>query len=166
MSSTKTSPQTTATKPSRVRFVDEFFPLLVCIGPLEFDEAAMAEVAAAYERYFVRGERYSVITISPRDAVLGARDRKMISDWASTARVREKSRELCVGSATVVRSALARGALTAIMWVWKPSSPHEAVSSAEEAIDYCLARIQEAGLTMPRSPATVRRELLRVMIDL
>lgn len=165
MNALKTSPLISTAEP-RVRFVEDCFPLLLCIGPRHFDDAAMAEMAAGYERYFVRGERYSLISCSPRDSVTGARERKLISDWASTPRVREKSRELCVGSATVVRNPLARGALTAILWVWKPSSPHEAVSTPEEGIDYCLGRIQNAGLSLPRSAANVRRDLLRMIVDL
>jgi hypothetical protein len=147
----------------RVRFVEDCFPLLVCIGPHQFDDAAMAEMRDGYERYFVRGERYALVSCSPRGSVTGARERRLIADWANTPRVREKSRELCVGSATVVHNALARGALTAIMWVWKPSSPHHVASTAEEAIDWCLARVAEAGLVLPRSPSKVRAELVSLL---
>jgi hypothetical protein len=152
---------TTTTDAPRVLFVDDYFPLLLCIGPKHFDEAAVAEMAAGYERYFVRGDRYSLITCSPRDAVTDARGRKMIVDWANSPRVRQKSRELCVGSSTVVPNALARGALTALLWLWKPSSPHHVVASSEEGIDWCLARIAEARLVLPGSSADVRRDALR-----
>jgi hypothetical protein len=50
--------------------------------------------------------------------------------------------------------------------VWKPSSPHQIVSTPAEGVDWCLDRITEAGLKLPRSKEGVRREALRVLTDL
>ena len=77
-----------------------------------------------------------------------ARARKRIADWADAPRVRELSKKLCVASATVVAGPISRGALTAIMWLWKPASPHKAVANPSEAIDYSeVQRSVEGGVT-------------------
>ena len=71
------------------------FPLLVAVGPQHFDEAAMKEMAAAYEPYFARNERYTVLNVSPRGASNpGAKERKLITDWVNSPRVRDCSKRL------------------------------------------------------------------------
>jgi len=149
---------TTARPVSRVQFHDNLWPLLITMGPATWTERNVAEMAEGFERYFLRGERYALISASPRDSVMAARERKLVTDWTNTARVRDRSRELCVGSATIVRSALARGALTAMMWIWKPASPHLAVANTEEALDFTLAQLAAASISLELSPNLMRRE--------
>jgi hypothetical protein len=55
-----------------------------------------------------------------------------------------------VGVAAVVPSAIMRGALSAIMLVGKPPTPLSAGSTAEHGLDFCFARIAEAGLPLPK----------------
>ena len=153
-----TTTTTTARPRSRVQFNDSLWPLLITMGPDIWTEQNVTEMADGFERYFARGERYALITASPRDSVMAARERKRVTDWSNTARVRDRSGELCVGSATIVRSALARGALTAIMWIWKPASPHLAVADTNEAMDYALAQLAAAGIALELSPKVMRRE--------
>lgn len=142
-----------------VEFVEDFFPLLLAIGPETWTAATVSDMAASYERYFRRGERYALI--SGGGGAISARERGAIGKWADSPRVREKSRELCVGSATITKSALARGALTALLWIWKPASPHQIAATPEEAVDWCLVRLAEAKLALPRSTEIVRREAIR-----
>jgi hypothetical protein len=146
-------------------FVEELFPLIIAIGPkLGHDEATIEHMDAAYEAYWARGERYSLISISPRNAPQpNARARKLIVDWASRPRVKEMSAKYCVGSASVVASAFLRGALTAILWLWTPASPHLAAGTHEEAIDYCLAQMEKAKLVLPRPAAEIRARALAIM---
>lgn len=143
----------------RVQFVEDFFPLLLAIGPATWTEATVADMAVSYERYFRRGERYALV--SGGGGTIAARERGAIGKWADSPRVREKSRELCVGSATITRGALARGALTALLWIWRPASPHHIAATPEEAVDWCLLRLAEAKLALPRSSEVVRREAIR-----
>ena len=143
--------------PDRIRFVDDLFPLVLCLGPDVWNEEAVNDLAAGSERLFARGERYALITCSAEKSEMGARTRKLITDWTNTPQVREKSRLLCIGSSTVVRSALHRGALTAIFWLWKPPSPHEAASTPEQAVDWCLDRLVAANMSLPRSREVLRK---------
>ena len=133
-----------------MRFVLDMFPLVVTVGASKQTDGELDEMVAGYDQLFERGERYALITYSPEGAEMpSARARKRIADWAESPSVRAFSKKLCVGSATVVQSQLARGALTAIMWLWKPVAPHKIVATPLDAIDFCLERIAVSDVPMP-----------------
>ncbi len=123
-------------------------------------------MADGFERYFGRGERYALLSTSPRNSPApGPRERKLISDWASHPRVRDFTKRLCIASATVVPNALARAALSVILAVWKPPLAQELVSTAEQGIDYCLKRIREEHLPMSQPFDFVRHNALARLRD-
>jgi hypothetical protein len=143
-----------------MQFIDEGFPLIRTIAPRVWQDTTIDEMAAGYERYFARAERYTLLSASPRGSVFGAKHRKQVADWSNSPRVRQKSGELCIGSATLARDALSRGALTAVLWLFKPASPHEVVATPEEGVDWCIAKLQAAGMALPRSAAGLRSAAL------
>lgn len=144
-----------------MRFFEGGWPLLVAINPVRTTDAELESMFAGYERYFARGDRYALMTVSPRGAESpGARERKRMADWASSPRVREFSRKLCVGSATVVTSAVMQGALTAIMWIWKPTSPHLAVRNVNEGMAFCFERLGAERISLPRKADELKRIIL------
>jgi hypothetical protein len=117
---------------------------------------------AGFERYFLRGERYALISYTAEGGGLpGACDRKRIAEWANQPRVRALSARLCVGSAPVVQSALMRGTMTALLWFWEPACPLRLATTPTEAIDWCLDRLEEEGVSVPRSRANVHESLQR-----
>lgn len=145
-------------------FIDDELPLIICISPRRHDERAIRMLGEGYERYFARGKKYALISATPRDAIpMGARERKAVADWAGSARVRQKSGELCVGSATIVKDAIAKGALTAILWLWKPANPHHVTTTPEDAVDWCIAQLQAAGVPLPSDPSEMRRRALSIL---
>jgi hypothetical protein len=147
-----------------MRFIDDTFPLLVVLHGARFDAAEMRDMVEGYERYFERGARYTVLIVSPGIFVrLGARERKLIGAWVNDPRVRELSGKLCVGSATVVPSAMARGALTAILWFWTPPWPNCAVSTVEEGLDFCIGKLADASLPLPRPTEEIRAAVLGML---
>lgn len=150
---------------SDVRFVEDLFPLLISVGPTDgFDAHQVERMAAYYTRLFKRGKRYAVISCSPKGAsATNARGRKLIVDWAQSKEVREMSAKLCVGSATLVPNALARGALTAILWVWTPAAPHLACATVEQALDWCLGRLRASHVALPEEPDEMRRRALELL---
>ena len=149
-----------------MRFIDDAFPLLITVSAPVFDAKEVQSMADGFERYFARGERYSVLSTSPRDASVPAHaERKAIADWANHPRVRDFSKRLCVGSATVVHNALSRAALSIITAIWKPPSPLEVVPTIERGLDYCLQRIREEKLPLVKSTDLVRYEMLALLRD-
>jgi hypothetical protein len=145
-----------------VRFLDGCFPLIVTVTDMNFDVSEVRVMTEAFERYFQRGERYAVLTVTPRDAPApGQLERRMIGEWANHPRVRDFSRRLCVGTATVLNSPLTRAAFSVIMAFGKPPAPVEAVATIEQGLDYCLGRIHAEQLTTTKPLDLIRYQVLR-----
>ena len=137
-----------------MRVFGECFPVLVNVAPRRYDAAAVRGWSDAFEQYFQRGERYAVISIQPEGSVTpGAAERKLMLDWLESPRVRRCSGELCVGAATIVHGRLMRGALTAVLWFWRPPFPMETVATVAEAVDYSVERLRAAGVRLSAEPA-------------
>lgn len=143
-------------------FIDDTFPLLVHVAPPVFTPELITQMHAEYETYFRRGERYALFTFRHEGmGQMGAKERKSVGEWANSPRVRAMSEKLCVGSATLAVNALERGAMTALMWFWKPACPHRVVGTTEEGLDWCLRQLADAGIPLGRDPGDVRRSLMR-----
>ena len=143
-----------------MRFIDDRFPLLLVVQNERFDHQEMLALTAGYEGYFRRNERYAVLTVAPGKAVrAGAKERKVIADWMTSARVKDAYERLCVGAATVVPSAMARGAMTAFMWIWTAPSHFILVSSVDDGLDHCFERLALAKVPLPTSPEVIRAEV-------
>ena len=149
-----------------VRFVDDAFPLLISVSAPVFNDAEVRSMIEGFERYFQRGERYAVLSVNTRGAPPPAQQqRRMIADWANQARVKALTKKLCIGTATVAENAIMRASLSIVMAFWKAPSPLKVVPSFEAGLDYCLKRIEEQRLALPRSPEVVRREMIARLKD-
>jgi hypothetical protein len=143
-----------------VEFFEGAWPLLVQVSPSVYDRATIEQMQNSFERYFRRGEKYAVITVSPKGShPPGAQERKAIAEWANSPRIRDYSKALCVASASVMESALMRGALTAMLWIWTPPSPHKAVSTLDEALNFTLDNLAQSAVPLPRGPNALRLEV-------
>jgi hypothetical protein len=150
-----------------MRVLGETFPLLISVGPQRYDAAVVARMAEQFEPFFQQGKRYSVLYVQPRGAVNpGAHERKLITDWSDSPRVREFTEKLCVGTAVVLPNPILRGALTAMMWVWKPVVRIDPVDSVTAGIERCLKNLATAGVALPRSAAALRLEALQLITPL
>lgn len=142
-------------------FVEDAFPLIVTVNARCFDEVEARSMADGYQRYFKRNQRYAVLSVSPRDAEpVGAKARKAVAEWLGRKDVQVQARALCVGAASVVEGAIARGALTALLWLWTPPMPLRPCATLDEGLDYCFECLTAEGLSLPRSEAQIRRETL------
>jgi len=142
-------------------FFEDCLPIIVYVSPFEgMDEAGIAEMEAGFEKLWARGDRYAVVSHRPvHYPTLNAKSRKLIGEWANRPRTKEQARRHCVGAATVVQNALARGAMTAILWIFEPTAPHQLVPTPTAAVDYCIEKCLGDGLTLPRGEAETRRRL-------
>jgi len=147
-----------------VRFYDAGFPLIVAISNADFGDDEQRTMEEGFEGYFARGERYALLWTQPKQGRLpGLRERTRIGAWIAHPRVRDFTRRLCVGAAAVVPNAIVRGALSAVMLVGKPPTPFSVVSTAEQGLDFCFAKIAESGLALPKPEDLVRFEALRAI---
>ena len=147
-----------------MRFLDGFFPVLVCISGQRFDAKEVREMSDGFESYFVRGQRYAVLFVPGTGLSMpGAEERKLISAWADHPRTLELSRRLCVGTAVVVENVLVRAALTTLMAFRDHASKVESVATIERGIDYCVGRLRDAGIPLDKPAELVRYELTRLI---
>ena len=80
-----------------MRFIDDAFPILVAMSGSGFDEDEMRAMVDGVEAYFRRNARFAVLSVSPGDFVrMGARERKILSDWVNGPRVRQRLLEAVV----------------------------------------------------------------------
>lgn len=153
-----------------MRVLGENFPVLVAIAPRRYDAASVKRMADAFEHYFQRGERYAVISVQPKGSITpGAAERKLVLDWLQSPRTQRYAGELCVGAATIMHGPVMRGAMTAVLWFWRPPFPMEMVPTVARAVDYCLDRLRAVGARPAAEPAelTARVErLLAATLDL
>lgn len=100
-----------------------------------------------FETLFTRGQRYVVlIDATELSSIPSAATRHALAKWQQ--RHDAETRQWCVGAAIVIASRLVRGALTALEWVQRPSTQHSYPASRREALNWCIARADEAGLAM------------------
>jgi hypothetical protein len=145
----------------RVLFIEDAFPLIVTVNARRFDEIEARSMADGYQRYFTRNQRYAVLSVSPRDAEpVGAKARKAVAEWVGGPDVQQYARALCVGAASVVEGAIARGALTALLWLWTPPMPLRPCATLDEGLDYCFDRLAAEGVSLPRPQDEIRRETM------
>lgn len=146
----------------RFKLIGDYFPILICASPAHYSETTVREMGEAFEEYFIRGKRYVVISVTPNHAEPpDAKQRKLLTNWINTPRVMSYSSRLCVGSANIVPSALARGLHTALLWAWSPPFPIQPVAGAREAVDYSIETLEIAGVPLPAGGATGRLNIQR-----
>jgi hypothetical protein len=147
-----------------MEFIDNWFPLIVIIRQGSFDAVEVDQMAAGFERYFRRAEPYTVLSVARLGAHSpDARARLRIAQWASSPRVRQFSKLLCAGTATVITFPWERRALTALFWLWTPASPHESVANVNDGVEYCLKRLGDRGVGLPRDRETFRIDVRRML---
>ena len=147
-----------------MEFIDNWFPLIVTVREGSFDPAEMDQMAAGFERYFRRAEAYAVLNTARLGAnAPDARARLRIAQWGNAPRVRQLSRLLCAGTASVLTFPWERRALTALSWLWTPSAPHQAVATVDDGLAYCLDCLARRGVDLPRDRETFRIDIQRML---
>jgi hypothetical protein len=100
-----------------------------------------------FEGLFLRQQRYVLLmdTIA-LTTIPAAATRHFIGRWQNEHK--EQTKTWCAGAAICISSRLVRGALTAMNWVHEPVIKQHYPSTRREALDWCIATADEAGLTL------------------
>ncbi|HYP90543.1 MAG TPA: hypothetical protein VEQ59_20375 [Polyangiaceae bacterium] len=144
-----------------MRFIDDYFPLIVTVSANKMDAAEVQALSEGFEKYFLRGERYALLNTTPRDFQIPDNSvRMLISQWINHPRVRDFTKRLCVGAATVNRNVLYRVAFNVVMAFQKPATQMECVANLEQGLDFCLGRLKAERLVTAKPLDLIRYELL------
>jgi hypothetical protein len=140
--------------------VEAAWPVVVIDCPSAFADDSVETLAKGFERIFTRREVFAVAVDTSRvQHVPGARWRKAMAAWMNDEGFRAKQARYNAGSATVLRSAPVRGALTALGWLWKPPTPQAYPADLCDAVDWCIARLAEHGVAPSLSLREYRQQL-------
>jgi hypothetical protein len=143
-----------------VKLLDSMFPFLVMVMGERADEAEIRSMDTTFRGLFARGQRYVLLNVPPKSQTsVAAKERKMITDWANQPHIQEGITRCCAGSAVVMHSAVMRGALTAILWVWRPPVHLEIVSDVPSGIRYLADAARQANLPLPGAADELYRTL-------
>jgi hypothetical protein len=140
----------------RIEFDDSYFPIVV-LDLLQDHEPDVPWMLAQYDRIFAMGRRYAGVGSGVKvTRPMNAAARKQVSDWLVTNK--PNMERLCVGVALVFDSALVRGAMTALHWVAPAPMPMFYPATFEQAAQWCLGQLEQAGEAMgPNTRAVLLR---------
>jgi hypothetical protein len=142
----------------------ECFPLLIGVAPMRYTAASVRQLTESFEVYFQRGHRYAFVSVQPQGSTApGASERKLLMQWLASARVRESSSQLCVAAAAVVDDTVMRGALTALLWFWKPPFQLEVVKTPEAGIAHCIHALEQSGMRLPTNATALSAHAGRLL---
>jgi len=142
------------------------FPLLIGVAPMRYDAASVRQLAESFEVYFERGLPYAFMSVQPQGSTPpGASERKLLMQWLVSARVRQHSGQLCVGAAAVVDDTVMRGALTALLWFWKPPFQLQVVKTPEQGIDHCIHALERHRVKLPTSARALGAHAKRLLVS-
>jgi hypothetical protein len=148
-----------------VLFLEQWLPLVVVTWARVPTSVEVSSLIAGFERILARDERCAVLSVSPPDAVpMGPGERKLLRDWLSEPRLRERAKRVCVGSAAVVASPVTRLVTTALLWVWTSPTPFRMYSTGEDAFRFCLVQLTAASVPLAQ-PAALTRHEVRVELE-
>jgi hypothetical protein len=142
--------------------VTSAWPIAVLACPAQFDAAWVTDLDRKVARLFARGEPFAFITdTSNVKAVPGAVERRLLADWAARPEQVAQQKRWNVGSATIVRSTVMRGALQALYWFWTPPCPQHAARDFDDAWSWSLTMLAKRSIALPRPAAELRALALR-----
>jgi hypothetical protein len=142
----------------------EGFPLLIGVAPMHWDTASIRHLTESFEVYFQRGHRYAFVSVQPQGSTPpGASERKLLMQWLASARVRECSSQLCVAAAAVVDNTVMRGALTALLWFWKPPFQLQVVRTPQAGIEHCVHGLEQSGVRLPTDARALGAHATRLL---
>ncbi len=135
---------------SRFEYSTQYWPLFVTITPARFGIEDVDRYIADVNRLYDRRERFAtLVQTSPNTTVPGALERRRLADWQNE--TIESIRRYNVFTATVVRSPVVRGAMTAMHWVFRPPNEQVVVDSFGVALERCVAKLREARCPIPEA---------------
>ncbi len=139
------------------RFEEQFLPLLVVTAPSSVDASDLDALFARFEGRFALQTRYALLLdLTGVQHIPPASLRKKIGDWET--RHAAETKRWNVGAAIVVRSALVRGALTALSWLATDASPRTHVASTAEGILWCCRKLEAENVPITPALAKLRLE--------
>jgi hypothetical protein len=138
--------------PGKFCFDTDAWPLVVLRCPARIDETSLAPLIDHFEACHAHRRRFAlVVDATATQSMPSAKWRRGLTDWANDPRVLAETRRYSVGTSLLIASPLARGVYTALLWLWKPPTPHYVTATMSAGVEWCCQRLTHA--SVPLGPA-------------
>ena len=126
----------------------EMWPIAVIhfTSPDISDEELQAFFKDYEQKVYSRNERYLSVTNLTIGSPPGAAERRKMADWMEE--YDHYMKRYAVANITVMKSALIRGALTALFWLQRPPIKQLTAGSIREAMDIGVEELRADGLSI------------------
>lgn len=146
------------------RVSTDAWPIVVVAAPRRLTVASMEAMFARIEPIYARGEPYALITDTRQvSGVPGAVERKRLAEILARPVHVVGQEKWNIGSATILNSAILRGAMQAMYWLWTPPRPHCAARDFDEAWTFCVRLLEQRGVTLAAKERELRLVARRVL---
>ncbi len=143
---------------SEVAKITDLWPVLLVEAPPKQTLESVEWFCARMDEVFARRERFAtVFDMRGTSVMLDAKARKSMGDWMKDRDVDLK--RWVVAAATVTDSALVRGVITAIHWIWKPSSPEIVTGDVREGFDFVIGELRKKGVPISAKLESYKRSV-------
>lgn len=126
----------------------EHWPLAVIVVGASLEREDLPELERTIDGVYARQQRFAtLVDCSAVTSMPDAQTRKRLAEWQNETRA--SIRRFNVISATIVTSAVVRGAMTAMNWIFEPPNPQVTTATFGEALDACVAALRKEGIRLP-----------------
>jgi len=131
-----------------VRVRAEHWPLVVLVAERSLERESLHDHEREVNALYAKKERFAtLVETSAVSTMPDAATRKRLADWQNE--TRNEIARYNVVTATVVSSAVVRGAMTAMNWIFRPPNRQLAVATFDEGLDACVVALRAEGLALP-----------------
>ncbi len=127
---------------------DRAWPFVVSVIPADPNEKFFTAFFAKQTELLERKQRWvHVVDVRPVVKLPDAKVRQLIADHSKV--MEEASSKYNAGTATIIKSSLVRGILTAIHWLRPPPHPFSNVATPHEAVEFLRTCLLKDGMHVP-----------------
>ncbi len=149
---------------ARIVASTKLWPLFVTVMPGAIEATDLREYIAGVNQLYLRRERFAtLVDTSLVTSMPSAAERRLLANWQHE--TVDLIRRYNVFTATVIRSAIVRGAHTALTWLFPPPNEQTAVASLGEGLERCVDRLEADGRRLPAELAALARSPTGVTIE-
>jgi hypothetical protein len=119
-------------------------------------EETLNEAYRVWTHYMQRGPHVLIVDMTHGNAGATPAQRAKVAAWIGQNEAELKARRQ-LAHVLVIDSAVVRGIVTAVTWLKPPANPQYPARNMDDAVDYALACLKEAGIAIdPRFAAVAR----------
>jgi len=133
----------------------ELYPFVyVRFGARPMEDADVDWMIREFTELVRRRERFvALLDCREMRSPANPKQRKRLAEWQTQPEMYDGTRTYLIGAAVLIRSALVRGATTAVLWMFPPPAPTKLFGEPADAIPWLREQTEAGGIAL-RAGAT------------